>query len=431
MPRIFLSKSGTARIAPQPWMTERATRRLLRALTKGNVAVRFVGGAVRDALLGRAVSDIDLATPAAPETVMARLEEARIRVVPTGLAHGTVTAVVPPRHYEITTLRHDVEPLGRHARVAFIDDWRVDAERRDFTMNALFLDPEGTIHDYVRGLPDLRARRVRFVGDPATRIREDVLRLLRFYRFHAQLGREPADAEARAACRKLAPLLPKLSAERVCAELLKLLKAPDPLPTLALMAEDGVLSVVLPEATRAERLERLLAIEPDPDPIRRLAALIEVVREGALALARRLKFSNVQRDRLAALTTPPWPVDLAADLRARRRALHHLGAARYRDLLLLRAAEAGPSAHRRARALLRFAARTKLPVFGLKGRDLRKLGVKRGPEIGRILREVEAWWEAGDFRATRSQCLREAKARLGAGQASESRVPAPRANARS
>jgi poly(A) polymerase len=150
LPRIFLSKSGVARIAPQPWMTERATRRLLRALAKGNVAVRFVGGAVRDALLGRAVADIDLATPAAPESVIALLEQARIKVVPTGLAHGTVTAVVPPRHFEITTLRHDVEPLGRHARVAFIDDWRVDAERRDFTMNALFLDPDGTILDYVR-----------------------------------------------------------------------------------------------------------------------------------------------------------------------------------------------------------------------------------------------------------------------------------------
>jgi poly(A) polymerase len=197
------------------------------------------------------------------------------------------------------------------------------------------------------------------------------------------------------------------------------------------MARDGVLPVVLPEATRAERLRGMLAIEPDPDPIRRLAALIEVDREGALALARRLKFSNEQRDRLAALVAPSWPVELAADVRAQRRALHHLGAERYRDLLLLRAAEADPSARRRARALLRFAAQTKLPVFRIKGRDLHKLGVKRGPEIGRVLREVEAWWEDGDFRATRGQCLREAKARIAASQASESRDPTPRASARS
>ena len=414
MPRIFLSKSGAARIARQPWMTERATRRLLRVLGKGGVTVRFVGGAVRDALLGRAVSDIDVATPAAPEAVMALLMKAGVKVVPTGLAHGTVTAVIPPRHFEITTLRHDVEPLGRHARVAFIDDWRVDAERRDFTMNALFLDPDGAVIDYVGGLPDLRARRVRFVGDPETRIREDVLRLLRFYRFHAQLGQEPADPAARAACRLLTPLLPRLSAERVCAELLKLMRAPDPLPTLALMAEDGVLPVVLPEATRSERLRGMLAGEPDPDPIRRLAALVDVDREGALALARRLKFSNAQRDRLVALAAPVQPLDLEADLRAQRRALYRLGTELYRDLVLMRAAETSPASRRRARALLRLAARTKPPVFPIKGRDLRRLGVKRGPEIGRLLREVEAWWAAGDFRATRGACLNEAKARIAA-----------------
>jgi poly(A) polymerase len=315
-----------------------------------------------------------------------------------------------------------VEPLGRHARVAFIDDWRVDAERRDFTMNALFLDPGGTIIDYVHGLPDLRARRVRFVGDPETRIREDVLRLLRFYRFHAQLGREPADPAARAACRLLAPLLPRLSAERVCAELLKLMKAPDPLPTLALMKEDGVLPGVLPEATRTERLKGMLAVEAEPDPIRRLAALVDVDREGALAIARRLKFSNAQRDRLAALVAPPQPVDLAADLRAQRRALYHLGTELYRDLVLMRAAESPPASRRRARALLRFAAKTKRPAFPLKGRDLRRFGLRHGPEVGRVLREVEAWWEAGDFGATRSACLKEAKARIAA-QRSASAAP--------
>ncbi|HYC14064.1 MAG TPA: CCA tRNA nucleotidyltransferase, partial [Stellaceae bacterium] len=359
MPRIFRSRSGTARIAPQPWMKERATQRLVRVLRGGGIALRFVGGAVRDTLLGRRVADIDVATPAPPEAVMTRLQEAKVKVVPTGLAHGTVTAVIAPRHFEITTLRHDVEPLGRHARVAFIDDWRVDAERRDFTMNALFLDPDGTILDYVGGLDDLRERRVRFVGDPETRIREDVLRLLRFYRFHAQIGRGVADSSARAACRLLVPLLPRLSAERVAAELLKLLRAPDPLPTLALMNEDGVLPAVLPEGVRMRRLEAMLAVEPDPDPIRRLAALLDVDREGALALARRLKFSNLQRDRLAAIAAPAWPVEIAADPRAQRRALYHLGSEHYRDLLLMRAAEAGPTARRRARALLRIAARTK------------------------------------------------------------------------
>ena len=410
MIQLLRSETG-ARIALQPWMTEAPTRRVLAALAAGGVAARFVGGAVRDALMGRPVSDIDIATPAAPELVTALLEKARVKVVPTGVEHGTVTAVTKPRHFEITTLRRDVEPQGRRAVVAFIDDWRVDAERRDFTMNALFLDPDGTLHDYVGGLADVVARRVRFVGDPATRIREDVLRLLRFYRFHAQLGRPPADEAARAACRALASLLPTLSAERVSAELLKLLAAPDPLPALSLMREDAVLPVVLPEAIRFDRLAGMIAIEPEPDAIRRLAALIAVDAESALTLARRLRLSNEQRDRLLALMAPDWPLDLASDARAQRRALYHLGPPGYRDLILLRAADQGASAKRRARTLLVRAEETGALEFPLRGRDVTALRIKPGPRIGELLASVAAWWEAGDFRADRKACLAELKAR--------------------
>src|SRR5579863_1600834 len=235
------TEGAAARIRPQSWMTARPTRRLLRALARNGVSARFVGGAVRDAVLGRPVSDIDLATPVPPERIQEILEAAGIKVVPTGIAHGTVTAVVPPRHFEITTLRIDVEPQGRRARVAFTDDWRADALRRDFTINALSLDPQGNLFDYVGGIADAKARRVRFVGDAETRIREDVLRLLRYYRFQAQLGFKRADRAARAACRALAPLLPTLSAERVWSELRKLLAAPDPLPVLRMMRRDGVL----------------------------------------------------------------------------------------------------------------------------------------------------------------------------------------------
>src|SRR5579863_7676236 len=208
------TEGAAARIRPQSWMTARPTRRLLRALARNGVSARFVGGAVRDAVLGRPVSDIDLATPVPPERIQEILEAAGIKVVPTGIAHGTVTAVVPPRHFEITTLRIDVEPQGRRARVAFTDDWRADALRRDFTINALSLDPQGNLFDYVGGIADAK-----------TRIREDVLRLLRYYRFQAQLGFKRADRAARAACRALAPLLPTLSAERVWSELRKLLAA--------------------------------------------------------------------------------------------------------------------------------------------------------------------------------------------------------------
>ncbi len=397
------------RMAPQPWMGDTATRAVLRALAREGGAARFVGGCVRDALLGRAVKDIDIATPLVPEEVMRRLEAARIKAVPTGLMHGTVTAVVPPRHFEITTLRRDVETFGRHARVAFTDDWAADARRRDFTMNALFLDAEGNVFDPVGGLGDLRAGRVRFVGDASTRIREDVLRLLRFYRFHAHYGRGAADADARAACRALAPLLPTLSGERVAAEMLKLLAAPDPLPTLRMMAEDGVLAALLPEARRLDRLAALVPLEPAPDALRRLGALLDS-DVGAAVVAERLRLSNEQRERLAAMAAPSLAVDLAGDERVQRRALHRLGADLYRDLVLLRAGQQGDAAQ--ARRLLALAAGWRPREFPLKGRDVTALGVAEGPEVGRLLAAVEAWWEEGDFRADRKAALAELKRRM-------------------
>ncbi len=333
-------------IAPQPWMTDPATRRVIAALGAGGAVVRFVGGCVRDALLGRAIGDIDIATPDPPERVLELLEAAKIKSVPTGLQHGTITAVVPPRHFEITTLRRDVETFGRHARVAFTDDWAADAARRDLTMNALFLDPDGAVLDPVGGLADLRAGRVRFVGDPETRIREDVLRLLRFYRFYAHYGREAADPAARQACRALAPLLPGLSGERVAAELLKLLKAKDPLPVLSLMAEDGVLAVILPEARRRDRLAGLIPIENEIDALRRLAALLAVDGSAATAVADRLRLSNAERDRLVLLSVSPSEIALAGDETVQRRALRKFGVEAYRDLVLLRAAETGETVTR-------------------------------------------------------------------------------------
>jgi poly(A) polymerase len=401
------AETAVERIAPQPWMTEPATRAVLAALVAEGGAARFVGGAVRDALLGRPIGDVDIATPLPPEEVMRRLESAGIAVVPTGLDHGTVTAVAPPRQFEITTLRQDVETFGRRARVAFTADWAGDARRRDFTMNALFLDGEGRVFDPVHGLADLRDGRVRFVGDPATRIREDVLRLLRFYRFHAHYGRVAADAAARAACSALAPLLPTLSGERVAAETLKLLAAPDPLPTLALMAEDGVLAVLLPEAGRRDRLAALVEIEPAADPLRRLGALLA---GDPAPVAERLRLSSEQRDRLLLLAAPPWPVDLAGDAAVQRRALHRLGAARYRDLVLLRAAEAGET--ERLAPLLALGESWRPPRFPLRGRDVTALGVPAGPEIGRLLAALEAWWEEGDFRADRATALAELARRV-------------------
>jgi poly(A) polymerase len=391
------------RITPQPWMVEPATSAVLGALAAGGVDARFVGGSVRDALLGQRIGDIDIATSASPERVIELLEKARIKVVPTGLDHGTVTAIVPPRHFEITTLRRDIETYGRRARVAFDADWAADAARRDFTINAMFLDPDGTIHDPVGGLPDLRARRIRFVGDPATRIAEDVLRLFRYYRFEARFGTGNGDAQARAACRAAAHLLPTLSGERVQQELIRLLETPDPLAGLQMMQDDGVLAVAVPEARHRDRLRRLMLIEGTADPLLRLAALIEVDGEGAVALAARLRFSNVWRDRLRGLS-PPRPIDPQGVVRTQRRALYRLGVERYRDVAVLIAAEGGMSRNRLTE-LLDLARGWTPPVFPLAGRDVIALGIPAGERVGRLLSAVHDWWEEGDFTADRAACL--------------------------
>ncbi len=395
------------KIPPQPWMDEPATRRLFEALAQAGIAARFVGGCVRDALiapgLGHSIADIDLATPARPEEVAAALDKAGIKVVPTGIVHGTVTAVVRPRQYEITTLRHDVETDGRHARVAFDADWAEDAARRDFTINAIYLDPDGTVHDPVGGLADLAAGRVRFVGDPPTRIAEDVLRVLRYYRFAARFGSGKGDPAARAACRAAVPLLLRLSAERVTQELTGLLGVANPVPALRMMAEDGVLGAILTEGTRLDRLERLIVLEPEPDALRRLAALVAVDAAGAAGLAERLRLSSAWRERLVGVA-PPWPLDPSGDKRAQRHALYRLGAERYRDLALLIAAEGGMDAAR-LNELLALAEGWQPAAFPLAGRDVTALGIPPGPRIGELLGEVRGWWEEGDFTADRAACV--------------------------
>lgn len=389
------------KIKPPNWMTDKASRAVIAAL-KGDA--RFVGGCVRDTLLKRPIGDIDIATPLFPEELLRRLAAAKIKAVPTGIAHGTITAVTDKRPFEITTLRRDVETFGRQARVAFSADWKEDSARRDFTMNALYLSAEGEVFDYHDGVKDLRQGKVRFVGDPATRIREDVLRLLRFYRFHAWYGRGAADAAARAACRASAPLLPTLSGERVQTELLKLLLAKDPMPSLAMMQEDGVLARILPKTRGLDALARLLKLEREADAVRRLAALVADDAEG---LARKLKFSNADRERLVALMAP---VELTTDAVAQRRLLYRLGRELYIDRVLVTAAVTGETAA--VKKLLAAAAKWKPLAFPLRGADIAAAGIPEGPAIGKLLDEIEAWWEESDFKATRKQCLAELKRRV-------------------
>lgn len=403
--------ASPARLTPDnaPWMAAPETRAVVAALTAGGRPVRFVGGCVRDALVGRPVSDVDLATPEPPPRVIDLLTAARIKAVPTGIEHGTVTAVVEHRPFEITTLRRDVETFGRHAVVAFTADWGEDAARRDFTINALSADPDGAVHDFFSGLADLAAGRVRFVGDAELRIREDVLRILRFFRFHAHYGRGAPDADGFAACRALASLLPGLSGERIAAELKRLLAAVDPAATIETMRAAGILAPILPELGDLARLRGMQALDLPAarDPLVRLAAVLPDDAAVAGAVAERLRLSNDERDRLQVLASPPaglWP---ARDERALRRALHRLGPATVRDLGLMAAAR-GDAALGQAAA--EAAAAWTPVVLPVRGQDALDLGVAPGRQVGRLIEAVMAWWEENDYQPDRGACLEKLKA---------------------
>ncbi len=399
-----------ARLEAAPWRTAEPTVRLLYALEAGGRPARFVGGCVRDTLAGRARPglDLDLATPEPPERVLALLERSGIKAVPTGLQHGTVTAVVDHRPFEITTLRRDVETFGRHATVAFTDDFTVDAARRDFTFNAMSADREGRLFDPFGGEADLAAGRVRFVGDAATRIAEDYLRVLRFFRFYAGFGREAPDAATLAALRAGIAGMGLLSGERLQHETWKLLAEPDPRPAVGHMAAIALLPWLLGTEVDPSLLARLVAVEPAPDAVRRLAALLRTAADAEAAvstLVRRLKPSRADAARLARLVAVT-PVDLAgADDADLRRRLYRDGA----DAVLaahLFATEAPADAFAARLAAL---GTPKLPV---RGRDLVARGLQPGPDVGAQLALIERWWLDGGCVADRRACLAELDRRL-------------------
>jgi poly(A) polymerase len=411
-------------LPPQEWMQAASTQAVIKALTADGAEVRFVGGCVRDAILHRQIRDIDIATHDPPERVMALLEKAGIKAIPTGIAHGTVTAVIGKAHLEITTLRSDVETFGRHARVEFTTDWTMDAARRDFTINAMFCRPDGMIFDPFDGLADLGAGRVRFVGNAMQRIDEDVLRLLRYFRFYAHYGQPPADIDALAACRAQAHKLPGLSGERLCGEVMKLLQAPDPAGVLLLMQGQRVLPHLLPEARNFGRLRVLAFLEtrglvrPEigPDALRRLAAVLSVDALEATTVAQRLRLSRTQTDRLVALAAPRQTPDTAIDDKAARRLLHRIGAACFRDLALLGWAQRKAIGDRMPAAeserwigLLDRADAWQPVQLPVHGQDLIDLGIPRGPQIGALLADMERWWEEGDYRAGRDEALARLK----------------------
>ncbi len=398
--------------AKHEWMRWPETRAVMAALTNGGGEARFVGGAVRNALLSEPVTDVDIATPLTPDEVTKRLEKAGLQAVPTGIAHGTVTAVAKGKPFEVTTLRRDVSTDGRRAVVAFTKDWAEDASRRDFTMNALYASSDGEVFDPTGGVADLKAGRVRFVGDPTTRIREDYLRILRLFRFHAWYGKGELDKAALAAAMAEKSGLQKLSGERVQKELLKLLAAREPAPTLRVMEKAGILSEILPSRLFLARLERLVAIDTAngfaPDATLRLAALMPGDASAARDLAERLKLSNADRDRLIAATSE---IKIGTSQRDAHVLLYRLGVQQFKDIVFLRWAADEKANAAQWRALFDLAKTWRKPQFPLDGRDAMAAGVKEGPTVGKILGELERWWIDNDFKPDRAALLARLKER--------------------
>ncbi len=407
------SDTRQAGLVDQPWMTAPATRAVIEALEAhgGPGCARFVGGCVRNALIGREVGDIDIATTLTPDETTAALEAVRLRAAPTGVEHGTITAIVDHQPFEVTTLRRDVSTDGRRAVVAFTTDWAEDARRRDFRMNAVYASPDGELFDPTgHGIDDARAGRVIFVGDPMIRIREDYLRILRFFRFQAWFARGEPDAAALSACRALKGMLAGRAAERTQMELLKLLAAPDPRLALKMMAATGVLVAILPPAKDLKRLEGLVEIERNllsqNDPLLRLVALLPLERTVAEQTAERLRLSKVQREKLIAAVGQDLRFTSWMSPRQVRRAVYRLGVETYIDRVKLAwAAATRAKAAPQWRGLLTLAESWARPQFLLTGEDAIGAGVPEGPLVGEVLREVEDWWIDEDFPADRGLAL--------------------------
>jgi poly(A) polymerase len=401
-----------AKLAQQAWMISADTKRVMDALMANGGAARFVGGCVRDALVNRDVIDIDIATPASPDEVIARLTKAKIRYAATGLKHGTVTAIVDGRPFEITTLRVDVKTFGRQAEVAFTDDWEKDAGRRDFTINAMSATVEGDVYDPFDGVTHLREGRVVFVGDAEQRIREDVLRILRYFRFFAHFGQGMPDKAALLACARLAPMLRNLSAERVRQEIFKLLESDRSAIVWDIMMRSGVVTHFLPEATSVPVLARLIELEAAQHQgrafaLRRLVALLNVTPGSVPLVARALKLSNDQSDQLIAMAAPSVKVTIDMQPAEVQRLVYRIGNDTTRSLLLLSAAREGRDGN--FKELYQAATAFRAPRFPLIGGDVIKLGWKEGPDVGRILEEMSEWWLKAEFKPGRTECLDKLK----------------------
>lgn len=389
------------RLENTDWIDAPTTRAVIAALHAARPgSARFVGGCVRNEIMGQPVDDIDIATQLTPEAVIAALEAAGVRAIPTGIEHGTITAVVDSKPFEITTLRRDVETDGRHAVVAFTEDWNEDAARRDFRLNALYADPDGTLHDpNGGGLYDAKAGRVIFIGDPDQRLREDYLRILRFYRFNAWYG-AGIDPDGQAACARNKDGLHQIAVERIWKELRKLLSAPDPTPAINAMVESEVLSLLLPESQSLDGLHDLRVSETlarvGADPMLRLMALIDRSAPSVMAVSKRLKLSNAEADRLTMWAADNLPAVQGMTGAELRRALYWHG----KQAVVDRALTSGENVRDHLYAIRAW----KRPEFPVGGEDALAAGLQ-GPEIGKALRALEEWWMGEDFQPDREELL--------------------------
>ncbi len=385
-----------------PWLSKGPLVRLLPVLNWEGEETRVVGGAVRNALLGLKVEEIDLATTAVPEEVVRRAKAAKFHPVPTGIEHGTVTVVVEGKPFEVTTLREDIETFGRHAKVRFGRDWKKDAERRDFTMNALFLKRDGSVIDLVDGLPDLRAKRVRFIGDPERRIREDYLRVLRFFRFHATYGEELIDKAGLAACIRARDELGTLSRERVRTELMKLVMGKHAVPALAVMGEAGLLGTVLGGVPLLASFSNMVKAEAAtgraPDPVRHLGALGVFIVEDADRLRERLRLTNVELRRLESMGDRWWRISPEAGEQDARALLYRIGAESFLDRALVAFARSPAKDDDKAwHSLIALPERWVPPKFLLAAKDFVERGIEKGPALGAALARAEEDWIAAGF----------------------------------
>lgn len=392
----------TAAIPHAPWLKAPATQALIAALEGARAdSSRFVGGCVRNTLMGREVDDIDIATQLTPDQVTEVAKQAGFAAHPTGIEHGTVTVVVNHKPFEVTTLRRDVSTDGRRATVAFTENWEEDAERRDFRMNALYADASGEIHDLTGGgLEDARVGRVIFIGDAHQRIKEDYLRILRFFRFNAWYAKGPLDPHGLSACADLVAGLDALSAERIWKETKKLLAAPDPRAAWEGMSAIEVRARALPEMSHEQRLDALVRLDAElllpVDPMTRVASALPD-QESARALARRLKLSNEERERLVAALGDDVKIVSYMSLKEMRRAIYKLGNEAFRDRVMLAWAGAGGEKAQAWRALIAHAQMWTPPKLPLSGDEVMAAGVPAGPKVGEVMREVEAWWLDADF----------------------------------